>query len=70
MKTINKSVLILFLNFIFLIKYITCLGQCSNAINTISTDWNNPLSLNTWNWTQNYFDVYLIGSGLNSIHMC
>src|ERR1051326_186525 len=35
-------------------------AQCVTDIRTTTTNWNDPLSHNTWNWTTDYYsNVYI-----------
>lgn len=42
-------------------------GQCWDNINTTTTDWTKKNSVNTWNWTQETFDMYITGSSSNPV---
>jgi hypothetical protein len=40
-------------------------SQCFNTINTPTTDWEAPNTVNTWNWTQEFFDdMYISSDGI------
>ncbi len=42
---------------LMLIVSIAQAQHCSDNINTVTTDWRSPLSLNTWDWTTPYWEV-------------
>jgi len=44
--------------------------QCSNTINTITTNWASPQSINQWDWTQQFFnDMYIDQDGTTGAAM-
>jgi hypothetical protein len=53
-----KKIIKLTIAYIILGNY-NAQAQCWENINTATTDWRKNNSANTWNWTQENFDVYL-----------
>lgn len=59
---INKMKNIIFLSLVALYSNIAS-AQCWNNINTVTTNWNSTQSLNSWNWTTEFFDdIYIINN--------
>ena len=44
---------------VFLANMANAQTHCSDNINTVTTDWRSPLSLNQWDWTALTYDLYI-----------
>ncbi len=62
----------IFLSFLIILNVLGCSlyaqQHCSKNINTISTDWRNPNSQNSWDWTTETFNNIYIKTGNNQLN--